>query len=346
MKCPKCNAENNDGAKFCNDCGENLQLQENMSSSTENIVLSSNTTVKKPKKKINKKILIAIVGVILLLIIFSSDSCAHVYTDATCDKAMVCELCGKENGQPLGHEWLDATCTEAKKCNRCELVDGEELGHEWVDATCTEAKKCNRCAETKGKPLGHKSEKWTITKKATCSKTGTETGTCIRCEEQVTREIKKTKHNTGDWEITKKATVGVKGKRQKKCSVCNEIVAEEEYSLSKAEFKAQCKTYSYNTIARNPEKYKGEYGKFYGKIIQVMESNTYGIISYTLRIALNGNYDNVILVTYYAISGEDHLLEDDYVTLYGEIQGTKTYETVMGAEVTIPFVTAEYIDIH
>ena len=127
--------------------------------------------------------------------------------------------------------------------------------------------------------------------------------------------------------------------------VCEEVVEEESYKVSKEEYKELCVSYSYKDIARNPDSYKGKYGKFYGKVIQVLETDIYGMTSYTLRVAINGSYSNIMLVTYFATGNESHILEDDYITMYGEIQGTETYETVLGNSVTIPAMDAEYIDI-
>lgn len=39
------------------------------------------------------------------------------------------------------------------------------------------------------------------------------------------------------------------------------------------------------------------------------------------------------------------VIEDDYITVYGTCDGTHTYETVMGASVTIPAIDAEKIII-
>ncbi len=38
------------------------------------------------------------------------------------------------------------------------------------------------------------------------------------------------------------------------------------------------------------------------------------------------------------------ILEDDMVTIYGELDGEYTYETVLGSEVTLPFMDAEYVE--
>ena len=372
MICNKCGKENDEGVKFCSECGnpfisqeekaiaETAPVEEATSETApveeatpkvepikaEPVATDNAKTADIEKKKKRKKIILIAVAVIVFLSICNALSCDHDYKEATCTKAKICKYCEKEKGSPLGHFWIDATCTEAQTCGRCKITEGESLGHEWVKATCTEPKTCSRCSETTGKALGHTGKTWKQTVKPTCKKEGEETGTCTRCKKEVTRAVKKTAHKTGDWQIITKATATEYGKRQKVCTACGEVVKKEEYKLSAAEYKSLCKTYSYNTIARNPNQYKGELGKFYGKVIQVMESEIFGLVSYTLRVALNGNYNNVILVVYVGGTDEAHILEDDYITLYGELQGTYTYETVMGNDVTIPYVDAQYLTIH
>ena len=342
MNCPYCNKENLEEAKFCNNCGKPLE-----DGAAEKVVeVTADKKEKKGKSKSKKKkIIIAVLIAFLLIGVIGSSGCEHVLTEADCINAPVCKECGKEVGVPLGHDWKEATCTEIKTCERCKITEGEALGHDWQEATCEEPKTCKRCDETEGEALGHQSANWDILLEATCTEEGEKTGTCTVCSKEITVAIEKKNHKVGDWVVTEKATVSEKGKKQKKCSVCGEVVEEKEYSLSKKKYKESCKSYSYKKIARSPKKYKGKLGKFSGKVIQVMESTLFDYTSYTLRVAVNGDYDSVLLVTYYASPDEDHILEDDYVTLYGEIQGTKSYETVMGNEITIPYVDAEIIDI-
>ena len=123
----------------------------------------------------------------------------------------------------------------------------------------------------------------------------------------------------------------------------------EQFTLSPEEVKQQymdsCQTYSYEEIARNPDTYFGEHTKFKGEVIQVMPEGD----SYTLRVNITqGSYfwSDPILVTYTKQdSSEANILEDDIVMMYGTLAGDYTYETVMGNELTVPFLMAEYIDI-
>lgn len=107
--------------------------------------------------------------------------------------------------------------------------------------------------------------------------------------------------------------------------------------------KAEAEAHKYETgltwedIARNGK--IGTYGKFEGKIIQVM--NGTGFKQY--RIAINDNYDTVMLVEVQDGIAKETLLEDDYVYFKGYSLGQYTYTTVLGSKLTIPSFEAEEI---
>ena len=102
----------------------------------------------------------------------------------------------------------------------------------------------------------------------------------------------------------------------------------------------------YKAMSRDPDTYEGNLYKFDGKILQVMEEGqSDGTTLTALRVASKGNYDNVVYVVYYRVAGEARILEDDRVTVYGTSRGLYTYETVMGAEVTIPFIWADSVTV-
>ena len=113
----------------------------------------------------------------------------------------------------------------------------------------------------------------------------------------------------------------------------------------KNEFIASCQDFSYEDIARNPNNYKGKNAKFTGKVIQVQE----GLLnSVTLRVEVTqgeyGIWDDTVYVNYkYKDDNESKILEDDIITMYGTIDGLKTYTTILGGEVTIPEMTVKYI---
>lgn len=95
---------------------------------------------------------------------------------------------------------------------------------------------------------------------------------------------------------------------------------------------------NYTDIMRSPSTYKGNQMSAYGRVVQV--SN--GLFSTVLRVATQGRWDNIFYVTCSGSTAEG-IIEGDYITVYGECDGTETYTTVMGASVTIPSIDAEKI---
>ncbi len=269
------------------------------------------------------------------------DIIPHSWQEATCTKAAECVMCGTRSGEPLGHEWQDATCTEGKTCRECSKVDGDPLGHSWVDATCTTSQTCSVCALLEGEPLGHSIDTWNISKAPTCSEEGEEKGICTICQEELTQAVDKKEHTEGTWKITEEATDTSSGTRTVACRVCGESIKTESYELTKEEklayYKKSCNKYAYNTLARDPNTYKGERVTFSGYVVQVIEDDN----EYQLRVRI-GSWDNILFVFYEKDSTDPRILEDDYITLYGTFYGTITYETVMGASVTIPAMLAKY----
>lgn len=98
---------------------------------------------------------------------------------------------------------------------------------------------------------------------------------------------------------------------------------------------------TYSQLARTPDDYKGEKCKFKGKVIQVMEGS--GV--YNIRLAVGGNYNNIIFIIASTSVTEQRILEDDYITVYGTSTGIYTYETVMGNELSIPSMSVDKIDM-
>lgn len=91
-------------------------------------------------------------------------------------------------------------------------------------------------------------------------------------------------------------------------------------------------TLDYDTNARDPEGYEGTMIKFTGKVLQVMEDDSYVVF----RIASKGNYDNVVYAIYPKPEGYKRFLEDDKVSVCGVSAGVYSYTTVRGDTVTIP----------
>lgn len=116
---------------------------------------------------------------------------------------------------------------------------------------------------------------------------------------------------------------------------------------TKEDYIKTCSTYTFKEIARNPNNYKGKRAKFTGEVIQVQEGYNNNVV---LRVNVTkgeyGIWEDTIWVDYkYANSNENKILEDDIITIYGEIQGQKSYTSILGSQVTLPQISANYIDI-
>lgn len=98
---------------------------------------------------------------------------------------------------------------------------------------------------------------------------------------------------------------------------------------------------TYDQIARTPDEYKGKNITLTGEVIQVVGGDD----ETDLRVAVDGNYDNVIMVGYDPdIMNGSRILENDKITFYAESLGTTTYKSTMGGKITVPLALAKKID--
>jgi hypothetical protein len=97
---------------------------------------------------------------------------------------------------------------------------------------------------------------------------------------------------------------------------------------------------TYDQLARTPDDYIAEKVKFYGEVIQVIEGGD----ETEIRLAIDGDYDRIILCGYDPSIVSSRVLEDDYITVYGISVGLISYESTMGGVITIPGVLVEKID--
>jgi hypothetical protein len=106
--------------------------------------------------------------------------------------------------------------------------------------------------------------------------------------------------------------------------------------------KANAKLIRYAELEKNPDKYSGEYVKYRGQIVQIMEDDGYTVIRLSVtQDSFGWSSDDIVFITY---ESETKYVRDDVVTVYGNLNGSKTYESEAGYEITIPSMEAEYID--
>ncbi|MGJ7912015.1 toxin regulator [Neobacillus sp. LXY-1] len=119
----------------------------------------------------------------------------------------------------------------------------------------------------------------------------------------------------------------------------------EAEAKAKAEAEAKAKQgyntgITYDQLARTPDKFVSQKIKFRGKVIQVIE----GDAETQIRLAVNDNYDTVLLGAFDSSVVTSRVLEDDMITIYGTSTGLITYDSTMGGKISIPGVSIDKID--
>jgi hypothetical protein len=135
-----------------------------------------------------------------------------------------------------------------------------------------------------------------------------------------------------------------------------EVFVEDTYTtMSKA--KAAAKKPSYKTLFRNAESYQNKPIYLRGQVIQALYEESWGgtdcldVSTYLdgdvtiLRVDVTrdayGYYDDTVYVIYL---GAKRVIEDDIIEFVGMGEGLATYETVLGASVTIPeIIVGKYL---
>lgn len=123
-------------------------------------------------------------------------------------------------------------------------------------------------------------------------------------------------------------------------------IQSEQTAISEDEYKSNCGTVNYTDVARNPNNYIGESVVFKGKVVQIQENGNNVILRVNVTEGEYGIWDDTLYIEYKRKSeNESRILEDDIITVYGKMNGIKNYQAVMGNQISIPYLLAEYIDI-
>lgn len=98
---------------------------------------------------------------------------------------------------------------------------------------------------------------------------------------------------------------------------------------------------TYDQLARNPDQYKKKKVSFTGEVAQSLEQD--GVTE--LRLAVDGDYDNIILVDIpnKALKGS-RVLEDDLITVYGTSAGIVKYTSTSNEPISVPSMLAVSLD--
>lgn len=118
---------------------------------------------------------------------------------------------------------------------------------------------------------------------------------------------------------------------------------ESQKVLSFDEMKELCATYDYDELAAEPEKYKGEYAVFTGQVEQLQEDGASVVMRIDVSEKPGKTPSKALLVEYIYKEGEDHIREEGMVTVYGVLDGTRSYKSVDGNKITLPALIASYV---
>ncbi len=103
------------------------------------------------------------------------------------------------------------------------------------------------------------------------------------------------------------------------------------------EWKESAEEIPYRTLFRYAEQNAGKLVHYRGEVIQVLEDDG----DFQLRVNVTpgdyGFWDDTVFLRYN--DAPVRILEDDIIAFVGRMNGTVTYETVMGGTVTIPDIT-------
>ncbi|NYS33702.1 hypothetical protein HZZ02_08045 [Streptococcus danieliae] len=86
---------------------------------------------------------------------------------------------------------------------------------------------------------------------------------------------------------------------------------------------------------------KGKKIKISGKVLQVSAQDDDKL----LRVAIDDNYDQITLVLISNFIYEKVIAEDDTITVYGLNSGLTSYETIFGADKTLPAMLATKYEV-
>lgn len=132
-------------------------------------------------------------------------------------------------------------------------------------------------------------------------------------------------------------------RNRSKAEVARAAAARKSRAVAReAAFKSSAQTVPYNQLKKNPDRYAGDRVKFTGQIFQIQEDgDSGGMMLIAVTDEGYGYWTDNVWVNY---SRSIKSAEDDVVTVYGEIDGSRSYDTQIGGETYVPEMTAKYIE--
>lgn len=104
-------------------------------------------------------------------------------------------------------------------------------------------------------------------------------------------------------------------------------------------------TIPYKELEKNPLKYEGTPISFTGEVLQIQEEDVenegaFSTVNTVVRLAIDGDPNQILYVTSQSRNGMEEVYTEDTITVFGEITGSTTYESVAGYQITIPSMDA------
>lgn len=140
------------------------------------------------------------------------------------------------------------------------------------------------------------------------------------------------------------------------CSVNDNgmVLSDDTYNMSEDDYKEACEEISYKDF-RNEATYIEEHKKIRctGEVVQIVKEESADspyYSQYRINITKQDYGFGMYLYTddiyvYYNLEKNPKLLEEDIVTIYGEVTESVTYTTVNNTSRTIPAMVAVYVEI-
>lgn len=107
------------------------------------------------------------------------------------------------------------------------------------------------------------------------------------------------------------------------------------------DYKAGCQTYEYRVLNKNPDSLAGNQIKARGQVLQIQEDSGVTVMRVAITKGSFDIWDDAVMIVY---AGKIDVYEKDLVTVWGEIEGSYTYKSVAGWDVTVPKITAKYAE--
>lgn len=114
-------------------------------------------------------------------------------------------------------------------------------------------------------------------------------------------------------------------------------------TLTVAELQTKAKPIPFDQLARNTEIHIGKLIRARGQVIQVAEAGSRGAVLRVNITDAGGYWTDTIWLEYPAYGPGQRVIDDDIIDFVARIDGRHTYEAVLGNEITLPAMTAQWL---